>query len=77
MNAINISCDGERGKYDEECEEVFRETQAEGVLLIVANGKRGSGFSAFIKAELAAEIPNALRQVADEIESDMKKAIQN
>jgi hypothetical protein len=59
------------GKYDEAATEARESTQAEGVILIVLNGNRGTGFSAqFVSLGMVQSIPEVLRQVADEIEAD-------
>jgi len=33
------------GKYDEQCTYVREQTQAEGAIVLVLNGRRGTGFS--------------------------------
>lgn len=63
------------GKYDSYCTNVRIETQADGVLLIVINGKLGSGFSVQTsKLEVLANLPGVLRNVADQIEKSGVKA---
>jgi hypothetical protein len=61
------------GKYDLECEHVRKMAGAQGVILLVLNGDRGTGFSAQIPAEGFDMIPNVLRQVAGQIEQDAKQ----
>jgi hypothetical protein len=56
------------GKYDEYCTRMLKETEAEGTVLIVVNGKLGSGFSATGSALFLASISDMLRQAADEVE---------
>ncbi len=62
------------GKYDTECEGVLLATNADGVLLIVLGGHRGSGFSMTVRqserARAVALVPSVLREVAAEIERD-------
>ena len=56
------------GKYDDTCTKVRKETNAEGVAIIVMNGKNGSGFSCQAPIELTIHLPQMLRQMADNIE---------
>lgn len=61
------------GKYDTECEQVLRSTDADMVLVIVLGGVRGAGFSASIRADmpvLLRAVPGILRVTADAIERD-------
>jgi hypothetical protein len=63
------------GKYDAECMRDLVETQADGVLLIVLGGKKGSGFSlAAFSADILAMVPAILRDTAGEIEASSEKA---
>ena len=62
------------GIYDKYCKDVLIDTQAGGVLLIVLDGKNGSGFSADYRADrvdLMLELPNILRNMAEQIEVDI------
>ena len=59
------------GKYDAECTKIQQETQAEGVLLIVIKGNKGSGFSVAAQLEVLAAIPAILRETIVQIENDM------
>jgi len=72
-----ISTPEEHGEYDQECNELFKALEAEGVLLCVCKGKRGSGFSACLTEELAGKAPAVLRKMADMIEADAKAAANN
>ena len=56
------------GKYDHLCTQAREQSEAEGCLLIVLNGNKGSGFSAQLPQEGLKDIPQQLRQVADQIE---------
>lgn len=56
------------GKYDDVATEVRTNTKAEGVVVIVVNGARGSGFSAQLPLELTLTLPTILRSVANQIE---------
>lgn len=69
---------GNLGRYDEECTKLIKEFEARGVLLIVLDGKRGTGFSMSTgDINLATAVPRILRQVADDIERQNKKAAGN
>lgn len=57
------------GKYDDAATAAREATKAEGVLLIVLGGEKGSGFSAQLPLGAAARIPELLRRMADEIEA--------
>ena len=62
------------GKYDKECGEIMVKTKADGVILIITDGDRGTGFSCqFSSFNLIGAIPQVLRQVADSIEADYKR----
>jgi hypothetical protein len=56
------------GKYDDVATTARRDTEAQGVVLIVLAGKHGSGFSVQASAEVTFALPSLLRQVADDIE---------
>jgi hypothetical protein len=56
------------GKYDDEATAVRTLLHAEGVILFVLEGDRGSGMSVQMSAIAALRIPTILRHVADEIE---------
>lgn len=59
------------GKYDKICTDVRQELNAKGVILIVIEGDKGSGFSC--QAELADTLlfPLLLRSIAREMEQDL------
>ena len=66
------------GKYDDLCEAMVRATEADGVILIVLNGNRGSGFSASLTIDPATsgapeKIPTVLREVATQIEQNIEE----
>lgn len=60
------------GKYDDEVRVAMESAKANGVLLIVLGGDRGSGFSVAMKpgAVTQADIARVLREVASAIEKD-------
>jgi|GEM_PF-1729312 hypothetical protein len=60
-------------KYDEECTKIREETMAEGVLLIVINGKKGSGLSVQAPFEVSLALPAILRDTARQIEDSFQK----
>jgi hypothetical protein len=60
------------GKYDYLASVVRESSQAEGVILIVIEGARGSGFSVQATAEVTLRLPDILRDMADQIEGDLK-----
>jgi hypothetical protein len=63
-----------KGKYDEFAEGCLLATGAQGVLVLVIHGDKGSGFSAsFTNPEMVARIPAALREMANTIEADAKR----
>jgi hypothetical protein len=69
---------GEGGKYDDLCEATLRAAQAQGVILIVMGGFRGSGFSVSIEQTVVAKggvdnLPKVLREVADQIDAELKE----
>ncbi len=58
------------GKYDLICSELRRRTKAKGAMVIILDGNKGSGFSCQLPADSITKIPDALRQMATEIEKD-------
>lgn len=56
------------GKYDDLATEARKQTQAEGAVVIIVNGVKGSGFSAQLSPELTLKLPSMLRHMADELE---------
>jgi len=66
-NAMSIG----PGKYDLETTMVQKETNAQGVILIIIDGKRGSGFSVQATLEVTLAIPGMLRTIADKMEADI------
>jgi hypothetical protein len=56
------------GKYDDLASHVRGVAEAEGVLLLVVNGTRGSGMSAQLSIELTLTLPEILRNIAKQIE---------
>ena len=56
------------GKYDDVATDVREKTHAEGVLVLIINGTRGSGFSAQLPLDLTLRLPSVLRDMANQIE---------
>jgi hypothetical protein len=62
------------GKYDELATFVRAYAEARGVIVMVFGGLHGSGFSVqTVDRQLAALLPELLREMADEIEADTKQ----
>lgn len=57
------------GKYDDLASHVRGVAEADGVLLLVINGTRGSGFSAQLSLALTLHLPEILRELARQIEA--------
>jgi hypothetical protein len=60
------------GKYDLLATLVRERTKADGVVVMVFNGKSGDGFSVQASAEILFRMPTLLRELADKIEHDLK-----
>jgi hypothetical protein len=61
------------GKYDDECTLVRERLKARGVVLLVAGGKHGDGFSAQVVGQDLLSLPSVLRTMADAIERDVAR----
>jgi hypothetical protein len=61
------------GKYDSFASFIRKETKARGVILIINEGFLGSGFSCQLSLEATLAMPRILRDMADQIEADMKQ----
>lgn len=63
------------GKYDKECTIIRATCEAQGVVLMVLGGNRGSGFSvqlpATSEADSCRQLVKILRDMADQIEADI------
>jgi hypothetical protein len=59
------------GKYDDLATLVRDGTNADGVIVIVIGGSKGSGFSVQATFEVTAKLPDLLRTMADNIERDL------
>ena len=56
-----------KGRYDNHCTVVRDLTNADGVVVIVLGGNRGSGFSAQLSPELQAKLSDILEDLAKQI----------
>lgn len=61
------------GQYDEEVTELRERLQASGIVLMVAGGNRGHGFSAQLDLQSMMLLPRVLRELADQIEADAQR----
>lgn len=62
------------GKYDEITTTVRETTQAAAVIVIILGGNQGSGFSIqSVGEDVTYLMPKLLRNLADEVESDLKR----
>jgi hypothetical protein len=59
-------------KYDDEVTWVLERTRASGVVLIVVGGDRGEGFALQATRKVTPRLPMVLRDIADQIEKDLK-----
>jgi hypothetical protein len=59
------------GKYDDLCTGARLVAKAEGVILIVINGEKGSGFSVQGTIEVLHQLPEVLEAVAEQIRASM------
>jgi hypothetical protein len=63
------------GRYDDICTQAREAAQADGVVLVVINGKHGLGFSVQLTKPLwFKQLPDLLREVADQMEKDYGEA---
>lgn len=62
------------GKYDDLCTYVRKQALAVGAIVIVVDGKQGSGFSVQGPVELQADLPTILQVVADEIKASLLRS---
>jgi hypothetical protein len=61
------------GKYDSLCLKARQGACAQGAVLIIIEGSKGTGFSAqFLDPQLGLGLPAILREVADEIEKEFE-----
>lgn len=58
------------GKYDELCTYVREHAQAQGAIVLVIGGTKGSGFSVQADLETTLKVPGILRLLAAQIEAD-------
>ena len=63
------------GKYDYECTFVLEHTQAEGVVVLVLNGERGTGFSVQAPLHVHLVLPDLLENMARQIRQSVTEVI--
>lgn len=61
------------GVYDDLCTEARERATAEGAMLVIIEGTRGSGFSVQAPPAVIFTLPHVLRHMADQIEKDLKQ----
>ena len=59
------------GKYDDVATVALKSTKARGVIVMVFDGEKGTGFSVQAPADVQLRLPVILRDVADQIERDL------
>lgn len=65
------------GKYDDICETIIMGLEADAVIVIVAQGVMGSGFSFSARdPRMVDKVPKVLRELADMIEADTKATME-
>lgn len=63
------------GKYDDICTEVREKVEADGAIVIIFGGNQGNGFSCQTTLPVLAQLPEMLRNIADQIEADRGRGI--
>lgn len=61
------------GKYDDLCTHVRVTAEARCAIVMIFHGKEGSGFSVQSDAETLAVLPAMLRDMADEMDGDIRR----
>jgi hypothetical protein len=64
------------GKYDDLCSEVRERASADGAIVIVLNGDRGSGFSCQANLQAMAALPDILERMARQLRQDMPGGVE-
>lgn len=62
-----------KGRYDDVCTEVRKSTKADGVMLMVFNGRDGSGISMQATPAMMMILPDILEGMAADIRKDLAK----
>lgn len=66
----------EGNQYDDNCTRLREETKAEGVIMIIINGDKGTGFGVQLNPLIAPLVPQILRNIADQMDGDLKKKVE-
>ena len=61
------------GKYDTLATIARQTAEADGIIMLIINGDMGSGFTVQAESHIAKYLPGLLRDMADEIETQMKE----
>ena len=68
----------EPGKYNDLCVDALEKTNAECAVLMIFHGQRGNGFSVNARSmDIVYTLPEKLRDMADQIENDLKSKKSN
>lgn len=62
------------GKYDDLATYVREQAQARGVVVIVIEGDKGSGFSVQTTGTFVIRLPTLLRSIADTLDEDLPRS---
>lgn len=62
---------GQGGKYDPETAALLVALQARGVILVVVDGIRGSGFSVAMQPDALVRMPEMLESIAEQMRKDI------
>lgn len=62
-----------KGRYDDVCTEIRKSTKADGVMLMVVNGRDGSGISMQATPAMMMILPDILEGMAAYIRKDLAK----
>ena len=59
------------GKYDDELTSIMESTKAQSAILIIIGGNKGEGFCCQATFEITLRLPEILRLIADQLETDI------
>lgn len=61
------------GRYDSLCTQVREEAKAQGAIVIIINGERGSGVSCQADLQATLALPDVLEHMARQMRADMAR----
>jgi pyrroline-5-carboxylate reductase len=64
------------GKYDDICEKIREETNAQGIVVAIIEGNKGTGFSCKVEKNLLRFMPSFLKQMAEGMEKDVDQILE-